>query len=393
MYKSVQATRKIQALDNRIRAAAGGTSASKTISILLILIDLAQSDETPTLTSIVSESVPHLKRGAMRDFLDIMKAHGYYKEDSWNRTDSIYTFESGSKFEFFGADSPEKLRGARRDRLFLNECNNVPYSAFNELEVRTRGTIWLDWNPTNTFWFYEEVLPNKLMDVGFITVTYKDNEALDEQTVKSIESRRNNKAWFDVYGLGKLGEHENKIFTDWELIDEVPRLAKLVRRGLDFGYTNDPSTIISLYKFNDAYILKEELYARGQSNRALVDAIKNLPEQNTMIVADSAEPKSIDEIRSFAVNIIPAKKGKDSIKQGIQLIQDKKIMVTKGSTNLLKEYRNYFWQTDREGRAMNVPIDDFNHCMDAIRYAMGSMESQTNVKPYKPKAMLARKYK
>lgn len=393
MYKAVTATTKIQKLPNRIKAIAGGTSASKTISILLILIDLAQTDTESKLTSVVSESIPHLKRGAMRDFLDIMKDHGYYKDDQWNRTDSIYTFETGSKIEFFAADQGDKLRGARRDRLFINECNNVSLTAFNELEVRTREDIWLDWNPTNEFWFYTDILPNSDMDVGFITVTYKDNEALDEQTVKAIESRKTNKAWWQVYGLGQLGEHEDKIFTNWETIDDIPHMARLVRRGLDFGYTNDPAAVVDVWQWNDGYIFDERLYQRGQSNRALAEFLENMPERNTLVIADSAEPKSIDEIRSYGVNIVPAQKGKDSVNQGIQLIQDKKIQVTKRSTNLIKEYRNYFWQTDREGKALNVPIDDFNHCMDALRYAVGSLNVKPTAKPYKPKAMLARKYR
>lgn len=392
MYKQTTATKKLQKLNKRIRAVAGGTSASKTISILLILINEAQSDKEPKLVSVVSETVPHLKRGAMRDFLDIMKSHGYYKEDRWNKTDSIYTFETGTQIEFFSADQSDKLRGARRDRLYINECNNVELNAFNELEVRTRDVIWLDWNPTFEFWFYTDVQTNDEMDVDFITLTYKDNEALDEQTIKAIESRKNNKAWWQVYGLGELGEHEDKIFTNWEIIDEVPFMAKLSRRGLDFGYTNDPATIVDIYEYNGGYILDEKLYQKGQSNKQLADFLSSLEERNVLTVADSAEPKSIDEIRSYGVNIIPAQKGRDSVNQGIQLIQDKKIQVTKRSINLIKEYRNYFWQTDRQGKTTNTPIDDFNHCMDAIRYAISSMNRGSAAKPFKPQKMVARKY-
>lgn len=393
MFKAVTATHKLLKLRKRIRAAAGGTSASKTISILLILIDKAQSDKQPKLTSIVSESMPHLKRGAMRDFLNIMKDHGYYDEARWNKTDSIYTFETGSQIEFFSADQSDKLRGGRRDRLYINEANNISFDAYNQLEVRAREEVWLDWNPSNEFWFYTDVLPNEDMDVEFITLTYKDNEALDEQTIQSIESRKSNKAWWQVYGLGQLGEHEDRIFRNWQIVDEVPSLARLERRGLDFGYTNDPAALIDVYKFNDAIVLDERLYQKGQLNRQLADFIGNLEEPNTLVVADSAEPKSIDEIRGYGINIIPAAKGKDSVNNGIQLIQDKKVMVTKRSVNLLKEYRNYFWQKDREGKTMNVPIDDFNHLMDALRYALASMSTMRTAAPHKPKAMLARKYR
>jgi phage terminase large subunit len=212
MYRATTATRKLLALRQRIKGVAGGTSAGKTISILTILIDKAQSDTTPTLTSIVSESYPHLKRGAMRDFRNIMEAHGYWQDQSWNATDSIYTYETGSKIEFFSADQPSKVRGPRRDRLYVNEANNVSHGAFDQLEVRTKSEVWLDWNPTNEFWWYDEVAPNREHD--FITLTYLDNEALDPQIVASIEARRNNKAWWLVYGLGQLGEVEGKIFTD-----------------------------------------------------------------------------------------------------------------------------------------------------------------------------------
>lgn len=209
MFEATTATTKIAKLRKRIRAVQGGTSASKTISILLILIDMAQSDKTPTLTSIVSESFPHLKRGAMRDFLNIMGSHYYFKDALWNKTDYTYTFETGSKIEFFSADQPSKVRGPRRDRLFINECNNIPYEAFDQLEVRTKDLIFLDWNPTNEFWFYDELQPNRT-DVDHLTITYKDNEALDPNIVASIESHRNNRQWWRVYGEGQLGEVEDK---------------------------------------------------------------------------------------------------------------------------------------------------------------------------------------
>jgi phage terminase large subunit len=385
MYSLTTATKKIKKLDKRVKVVAGGTSASKTISILLILIDLSQRDTVPKLTSVVSESIPHLKRGAMRDFLDIMKAHGYYKDELWNRTDSIYTFETGSQIEFFGADQPDKLRGARRDRLFINECNNVTHTAYNELEVRTREDVWLDFNPTNEFWFYTDILPNEDMDVDFITLTYKDNEALDENTIKAIESRKNNKAWWQVYGLGLLGEHENRVYKDWEIIDDIPYMARLIRRGLDFGYSNDPAALVDVYSYNGGYILDEQLYRKGMSNRQLAEFVNMLKEPHTIIVADSSEPKSIDEIRSFGVAMIPAVKGQGSINQGIQLVQDFKIQVTKRSTNLIKEYRNYLWMTDKEGKSLNVPEGGYDHILDAMRYAITSLKRNTNTKVYKPK--------
>ena len=205
LFQQTTATTKIIGMKKRLRCVPGGTSASKTISILLYLIARAQSDKTPTLTSIIAESFPHLRRGAMRDFLKIMKDHNYYKDSLWEKTTSTYTFETGSQIEFFSADQPEKLRGGRRDRLFMNEANNIPFSAFEELEVRTKEFIFLDWNPTNEFWYYTDIKTSR-DDVEELTLTYLDNESLDERIVESIEQRKNRKGWWQVYGLGKLGD-------------------------------------------------------------------------------------------------------------------------------------------------------------------------------------------
>jgi phage terminase large subunit len=366
MYQATTATHKLLGLKKRIKGVAGGTSAGKTISILQILMDKAQSDKTPTLTSIVSESYPHLKRGAMRDFLNIMQTHGYFKDELWNKTDSIYTFETGSKIEFFSADQPSKVRGPRRDRLYLNEANNVPYEAFDQLEVRTRDEVWLDWNPTNEFWWYDEVAPNR--DHDFITLTYKDNEGLDPQIVQSIEARKANKTWWQVYGLGQLGEVEGKIFTDWQIIDDIPHEARLERRGLDFGYSNDPTALVDLYSYNGGIILDEQLYQKGLSNKQIADFILNLENPRTLVVADSSEPKSIDELTSYGVMVLPANKGQGSVLQGIQKLQDQRVSITKRSVNGIKEYRNYMWLTDRDGRILNTPIDMWNHFIDAARY-------------------------
>lgn len=374
-YQATTATRKLLALKQRIKGVAGGTSAGKTISILQILIDKAQSDPAPTLTSIVSESYPHLKRGAMRDFLNIMQDHRYFKDEAWNKTDSIYTFETGSRIEFFSADQPSKVRGPRRDRLYINECNNVPYEAFDQLEVRTKREIWLDWNPTNEFWYYSEVAPTREHD--FITLTYLDNEGLDQQIVESIEARRNNKAWWQVYGLGQLGEVEGKIYTDWQITDEIPHEARLERRGLDFGYSNDPTALVDIYSYNGGIILDEQLYQKGLSNKQIADVIINLPHPRTLVVADSSEPKSIDELISYGVVAVPANKGQGSVNQGIQKLQDQRVSITKRSINGIKEYRNYMWMTDRDGRILNVPIDMWNHFLDAVRYGNESLKPRS----------------
>lgn len=372
MFQETTATQKIISLQKRIRAVCGGTSASKTISILLFLIAKAQSDKKPTLTSIVSESVPHLKRGAVRDFKNIMQEHYYWKDSLWNATDMVYTFETGSKIEFFSSDNGDKLRGARRDRLFINEANNVTLDAFNQLEVRTKEFIFLDWNPTNEFWFYTDIL-NVRGDVDFITLTYKDNEALSSEIVKAIEQRKGNKSWWQVYGLGQLGEVEGKIYKDWQIIDFIPHEARLERYGLDFGYSNDPTAIIAIYKYNGGYIVDEITFQKGLSNRQIADILVN--KEPALVIADSAEPKSIDEIASYGINIMACNKGKDSIRQGIQYVQDQRVSITKRSLNVIKEYRNYLWMTDKNGKIVNEPDGGFDHTMDAIRYALESYKS------------------
>ena len=366
-------------MSKRIRIVQGGTSASKTISILLTLIHKAQSDKEKTLTSIVSESIPHLKRGVIRDFKNIMQSHHYWKDDRWNATDSIYTYETGSQIEFFSSDNGDKLRGARRDRLFINEANNVAFDAFEQLEVRTKEFIYLDYNPTNEFWVFTEIL-GKRDDDELIILTYKDNEALDPAIIESIEQRKNRPGWWKVYGEGMLGEVEGKIYKDWQIIDELPHEARLERRGLDFGYSNDPSAIVDIYKYNGGFILDEVLYQKGMSNRQLAD-VCNATGGGVMTIADSAEPKSIDELKMYGVNVLPANKGPGSVSQGIQFVQAQRISVTKRSINIIREYRNYLWKTDKDGKILNEPEHSFSHSMDSARYGFSDyMEVKTTPK-------------
>lgn len=375
-YVLTTSTKKLAKLNKRIRAVCGGTSAGKTISIMQILISKAIDDKRPTLTSVVSESFPHLKKGAMRDFKNIMQEHNYWDDRDWNATDSIYTFQSGSKIEFFSADQPSKVRGPRRERLYINECNNVDYEAFDQLEVRTNLEVWLDWNPTYEFWFYTNVLNNR-DDIDFITLTYKDNEGLPENIVKSIEMRKSNKQWWRVYGEGKLGEVEGRIYTGWQTLDEIPFEARLEGYGLDFGYTNDPTAIVAVYYYNGGYILDEKCYRKGMSNRDIADLLNSLP--YGLVVADSAEPKSIDDIKSYGVAIVSADKSgtksKPYLKTSIGYVQDQKISVTKGSINLIREYRRYLWKVDKDGRVLNEPDGGYDHALDAARYKLYSLRS------------------
>ena len=382
---------KILNLKKRVKIIQGGTSSAKTISILLILIDIAQSHKDKTI-SIVSESFPHLRRGAIKDFLEIMEGHGYYKDDLWSKTDFTYRFETGSKIEFFSADSPDKVRGPRRDILFINEANNISFDTYTQLAIRTDGDIYLDYNPVSEFWVNTEILNKQEND--YIIVTYKDNEALSKTIVDEIESRKDNKYFWQVYGLGLLSDHEGKIYRDWQIIDEIPHEAKLERYGVDFGYSNDPTAIIALYYYNGGYIVDEITYQKGLSNKQIADILLNKEKQ--LVIADSAEPKSIDEINSYGIPISGAEKGKDSVSHSIQMVQEQRISMTSRSLNVIREYRNYLWQTNKQGKVLNIPEDHFKHSMDAIAYALTSLqpikrrlENEKIIKNREMKAILA----
>lgn len=379
-YIKTTAVDKILSLRKRLRILQGGSSAGKTIAMLLILIDRCQS-EKGKLFSVVSETLPHLKKGAIRDFLNIMEGHGYYNDANWNRTDYIYTFETGCKLEFFSADSPDKVRGPRRDVLFINEANNISYETYTQLAIRTNEDIYLDYNPVAEFWVHDEIVNNLNRDTGepmvehdFLILTYKDNEALPLNIVKDLESRMNKPGWWKVYGEGQLGEAEGVIYPRWKQIDGVPEGARLERYGLDFGYSNDPTAIVAIYYYNQGYILDEILFQKGLSNKQIADTILAQDKQ-ALVIADAAEPKSIDEIRSYGINIQPAVKGQGSVLQGIQIVQDQDISITKRSTNGIKANKNYVWDTDVNGKPLNTPDHFWSDFCDAVRYGMTSLVS------------------
>lgn len=383
-FKVTTALKKLRRLKKRIRKVPGGTSAGKTFSILPILIDTAI--KTPNLEiSVVSESIPHLRKGAMKDFLKIMRLTGRFFDFRWHKTHLTYTFHNGSYIEFFSADQEEKVRGPRRNILYINECNNINFETYHQLAIRTDMEIWLDYNPTHEFWVHTELKDDD--DVEELILTYKDNQGLSQSIVKEIEKalykgfhditlpveklfhKSNIKSsywsnWWKVYGLGLIGSLEGVIFNNWTQIDSVPKEARLIGIGLDFGYTNDPTAIIEVYKYNDYRILNEICYNTGMVN---ADIARRLPE-GVMIYADSAEPKSIEEIKRFNKRIKGVTKGKDSINFGIQIMQDQKYLVTSNSLNLIKELRNYTWDTNKQGEKINKPIDAWNHAIDAVRY-------------------------
>ena len=358
-------------MKSRIKIIQGGTSASKTFSILAILIDKAI--KTPNLEmSVVSESIPHLRRGANKDFLKIMKETGRYIPHHYNKTLLRYEFSNGSYIEFFSADDESRLRGARRNILYMNECNNINYDAYLQLQIRTDGEIYLDYNPTSKFWVHTEVLGQT--DTELLVLTYKDNEALSNEIVKQLEMNREKaktslywENWCKVYLDGEVGSVEGTIFTDFEVIDKIPEEARLLGYGLDFGFSQDPAALIALYKYNDDIVADELIYETGLLNSELANRMKQY-EVKGEIYADSAEPKSISELKRFGFQVKPVEKGRDSINYGIQIIQQKHILVTRRSKNLLDEFSKYSWKKNRDGGYDTTPIDSNNHACDALRY-------------------------
>ena len=365
------ALRKIRRMNSRIKVIQGGTSASKTFSILAILIDKAI--KTPNLEiSVVSESIPHLRRGANKDFLKIMKETGRFIPSHYNKTLLRYEFSNGSYIEFFSADDESRLRGARRNILYMNECNNINYDAYLQLQIRTDGEIYLDYNPTSKFWVHTEVLGQT--DTELLVLTYKDNEALSNEIVKQLEMNREKaktstywENWCKVYLDGEVGSVEGTIFTDFEVIDKIPEEARLLGYGLDFGFSQDPAALIALYKYNDDIVADELIYETGLLNSELANRMKQY-EVKGEIYADSAEPKSISELKRFGFQVKPVEKGRDSINYGIQIIQQKHILVTRRSKNLLDEFSKYSWKKNRDGGYDTTPIDSNNHLCDALRY-------------------------
>mgnify|MGYP003676304416 FL=1 len=384
MFQVTTAIRKLKTLKKRKKVIQGGTSAGKTFGILPILID--RCIKTPYLeTSVVSESIPHLRRGAMKDFLKIMIETGRYRDGHWNRSALKYTFTNGSYIEFFSVEQPDKLRGARRNVLYCNEANNIPFEAYNQLSIRTSGDIWIDFNPTANFWAHKEVANQP--DADFITLTYLDNEALPQTIVDDIEQAKEKAKtseywsnWWKVYGLGQVGSLEGVCIKEWQEI-KLPLEARLLCYGMDFGYSNDPTTLIGLYKYNDAYIFDEIIYQKKLLNSDTSNLFK-AHDINAVVYADSAEPKSIAELRTLGHKVLPCTKGKDSIVYGINLINQNKIYITSRSKNLIKELQSYTWMKDREGNTINKPIDAFNHCIDAARYAITSQLQTPNKGKY-----------
>lgn len=373
------AARKPRYISNR-----GGTRSGKTYSVLQFLNELIpQADKAGDITSVCSESLPHLKRGAIRDFEKII-GHSLKDDAHWNATDCIFEYPNGAKLEFFSVDTPARVHGPARKRLFLNECNHIPYETFRQLAVRTTGIIFLDYNPCEVFWAIEQVetRPNCIT----IHSTYKNNEFLSKEQVDEIEANRNDENWWKVYGEGKIGQLEGVIYK-FDTIDELPSgdEASSLKEcyGLDFGFTNDPTAGVRVLADTGRKVLyvDEICYKTRMTNPEIAALLK---EQGISpyveVFADCAEPKSIAEIGREGLNIVACDKDapvkSDKLKFQIQWMQGWTIKVTKRSLNLIKELRNYTWSKDKDGNPLNVPIDKFNHLLDALRYAVWSKFAQ-----------------
>lgn len=377
-FQRTTAINKILALKKFIRGIQGGSSAGKTYGIIPILIDKCCKQKDIEV-SIVSESIPHLKRGAIRDFKKIMTDTGRWIDAHWNATDFKYNFSNNSFIEFFSTNDYSKLRGARRDWLYMNEANNQTFNSYTELASRTKQGVFLDWNPTNPFWFHDELQNDS--DVDYITITYFDNEACPQAALNFIlKAKEKSKHssfwdnWYKVYGLGLIGTLQGIVFDNW-IQKDLPTgtdgkiTATFIAFGLDFGFTNDPTALIGAWKQDGEIYLKQFIYETRLTNSDIVAKFRMLEiSQQAEIIADSAEPKSIEDIRRSGYNITGAKKGKDSIKSSIDTLRQFKINITPDSIDLIKEMRSYKWQADNSGKSTNNPVDFMNHCIDASRY-------------------------
>jgi phage terminase large subunit len=364
MLKRTTAQVKIAKLNKRIRIVRGGTSASKTFSIIPFLINYAIQNSKVEI-SVVAETIPHLRRGALRDFLKIMDMTGMYRDAQFNKSNLTYIFNNGSFIEFFSADNPSKLRGARRDVLFINECNNVTFESYYQLAIRTRKFIYLDYNPVSEFWVDTEVTQDK--DSELVTLTYKDNEALDKSIVQEIEKARDKSEtskywanWWRVYGLGLTGTLEGVVFPDIEIVDVVPDPLTCQYHGLDFGW-NDETALVSRYKYKDGYLLHQRYYKGNTLTARLADVLRTLEPKN--IIADREAKQTIMDLKmTHGINKIQGytTAGKDGKQSSIDKMKASKIYVTATSLELIEDFRGY--------RLIDGEYVGRHHGIDAARY-------------------------
>lgn len=352
--------------NKRVKLNIGGSRSSKTYSLCQLLV-VGCYEKQGEVHSIVRKTLPSLKMTVMRDFFEVLNNLGIYDRKYHNKSDHTYEL-NGNLIEFLSMDQPQKKRGAKRDKLWLNEANELTLEDWRQLIMRTKGDVFLDFNPSDEFhWIYDEVMTRE--DVEVIQSTYKDNPFLEPEIVTEIERFRElDPDFWRVYGLGERGKNNALIFRVWEINDQIPEDAVL-RRGMDFGFSQDPTAVIDVWETEDARWLDERLYATGLTSADMVQAMQDLDFRQE-IMCDSSEPRTIKELRLKGVNAKAVKKFPNSVNAGIDLLKSKKLCVTSRSSNLIKELRNYKWKTDTSGNILNTPIDLHNHGIDAARYAI-----------------------
>ena len=348
----------------------GGQSSSKTYSILQIIIFLAKVEKNKIFT-IVAESIPFLKVGVIRQFIEILVNENLFVQNDFNQGNFTYKIGTNT-IEFKAYDLPSKAVGAKRDYLFINEAININYETFINLETRTNICTWLDYNPSYEFWAHDKLIYANRDDVGFIHSTYKDNEYLPQKIIDTIDRYLEyDPNRYRVMGLGLVGSNEGLVFNNWTTIDSVNlnEQPKVVY-GIDFGFTNDPSVCIGVYRSDNELYIDEIFYGLGMTNPDIANSMKdNNVKRTDEVFADSAEPKSIDELFKRGLNVKPVTKGPDSIIQGIDIIKQYRLNISKRSVNLIKELRSYSWLKDKNGNMINKPGGP-DHCIDALRYAV-----------------------
>ena len=365
--------------DKKIIVEQGGTRSGKTYNILLWIIFKYTEQETNKTITICRKSFPSLRASVMRDFFDILRTHDLYIEEHHNKSNHEY-YLNGNLIEFISLDQPQKIRGRKRDLLYINEANELFYEDWQQLIFRTEGRIILDYNPSDSFhWIYDRVIPRD--DCDFFQTTYKDNKFLDQSIKDEIERLKDtDEDYWRIYGLGERGMSRATIFQ-FQIAD-APK-GNLVSMGLDFGFTNDPTSLVKVFKDGDDLYIQELLYHTNLTNQDISDKFHQLGlTRYDEIWADSAEPKSIEELHRMGWNIKPTAKGADSVMAGIDILKRHRIHVVKDSLNAIKEFQNYKWQEDKNGNLLNRPIDAFNHAIDATRYATFNRLSRPNYGRY-----------
>lgn len=369
------------ASQKRIKVNRGGTRSSKTRSIAQICVlwlmtgQVSRERNIPSgVWSTVRKYSTTLDATVIRDFEEELNKQEIFGLIKQNKTKKTYEY-CGRLVEFIGADDQQKLRGTKRKILYCNEANELNYrEEFFQLLMRTEEDIFIDFNPDDeTIWINTELEQKRVFDKGDVDVivsNYKDNTFLSQTIVDEIEYlQKTDPEFWKVYGLGEYGRKHGLIFDNWKVCEKIPDKAELVAYGKDFGFTNDPTTLVAVYKQDGELWLKELIYQRGLTNNDISDRMAGIGiNRSDEIIADSAEPKSIEELTRLGWNITPAEKGPDSIKNGIDILKRYKINITSDSPNLLKEFRSYKWAENKDGVPTNKPVDFLNHGMDAIRY-------------------------